>query len=185
MKGAGHAYREGRGVALGNPNIGTARSFAVAAIKAESDRVARNVGPIIAAVRRSGATTLRQIADALNAREVSDPIKLAIVEGLNVRDSRLSNYPGRWNGAPSQELLVVRENHQTGERSLDLLRWGLIPYWCKDPSGGRKPINAKAETVVTLPTFRDAYRKRRSCCPSIPSTHGGRSGAASSPTPSP
>jgi putative SOS response-associated peptidase YedK len=30
---------------------------------------------------------------------------------------------------------------------------GLIPYWCKDPKGGRKPINAKAETVATLPTF--------------------------------
>jgi putative SOS response-associated peptidase YedK len=49
--------------------------------------------------------------------------------------------------APTQELLV-RENHTTGERSLDLLKWGLIPYWCKDASGGRKPINAKSETVV-------------------------------------
>jgi hypothetical protein len=35
---------------------------------------------------------------------------------------------------------------------------GVIPYWCKDPAGGRKPINAKCETVRTLPTFRDAYR---------------------------
>ena len=60
--------------------------------------------------------------------QVSDPIKLAIVEGLNVRETRLCNCPRRWNGAPSKELLVIRENHQTGERSLDLLRWGLIPY---------------------------------------------------------
>jgi putative SOS response-associated peptidase YedK len=37
----------------------------------------------------------------------------------------------------------------------------LIPYWCKDPKGGRKPINAKSETVARLPTFREPYQKRR------------------------
>jgi putative SOS response-associated peptidase YedK len=73
---------------------------------------------------------------------------------MNVRDSRVHNYPPRWNAAPSQELLVIRRNHKTGEVTLDPLRWGLIPYWCKDPTGGRKPINAKYETVRDLPTFR-------------------------------
>jgi putative SOS response-associated peptidase YedK len=33
---------------------------------------------------------------------------------------------------------VIRRNHRNGELSLDLLRWGLIPYWCDDPKGGRK-----------------------------------------------
>jgi putative SOS response-associated peptidase YedK len=42
---------------------------------------------------------------------------------------------------------------------------GLIPYWCQDPTGGRKPINAKCETVWNLPTFREAYRKRRCIVP--------------------
>ena len=74
----------------------------------------------------------------------SEPLRYAIVEGLDMRDSRLSNSQRRWNGAPSQELLVIRENHKTGERSLDLLQWGLIPHWRKDPTGGRKPINAKS-----------------------------------------
>jgi putative SOS response-associated peptidase YedK len=70
-----------------------------------------------------------------------------------------------WNAAPSRNLLVIRRNHQTGGISLDPLRWGLIPHWCKDPSGGRKPINAKCETVRNLPTFRDAYRSRRRIVP--------------------
>jgi putative SOS response-associated peptidase YedK len=38
---------------------------------------------------------------------------------MNVRDSRVHNYPPRWNAAPSQELLVIRRNHKTGELSLD------------------------------------------------------------------
>ena len=82
-----------------------------------------------------------------------------------MRDSRLSNSRRRWNGAPSQELMVIRENHKIGERSLDLLRWGLIPHWCKDPTGGRKPLNATSETVARLPTFQEAYQKRRCILP--------------------
>ena len=56
------------------------------------------------------------------------------------------HYPPRWNAARSQDLLVIRRNHQTGQVSLDPVRWGLIPCWCQDPKGGRKPINAKSET---------------------------------------
>jgi len=97
--------------------------------------------------------------------QASGPLRFAIVDGLKVVDSRYANMPPRYNGAPSQDMLVIRQNHETGERSLDPLKWGLIPYWCKDPNGGRKPINAKAETVATLPTFRDAYRKRRCIVP--------------------
>jgi putative SOS response-associated peptidase YedK len=95
----------------------------------------------------------------------SGPLRLAIVEGLNAPDSRFSGLKPRYNGAPSQELLVIRENHETGQRSLDLLRWGLIPHGCDDPVGGRRPINAKAETVGRLPTFRDAYARRRCIIP--------------------
>jgi putative SOS response-associated peptidase YedK len=63
---------------------------------------------------------------------------------------------------PSQELLVIRQNRKTGVRSLDLIKWGLIPHWCEEPNGGRKPINAKAESVSRLPMFRYAYRPLRS-----------------------
>ncbi|MBV8242488.1 MAG: SOS response-associated peptidase [Hyphomicrobiales bacterium] len=95
----------------------------------------------------------------------SAPLRYAIVDGMNVRDSRLHNHPPRWNAAPSQDLLVIRRNHSTGEVSLDPLRWGLIANWCGDPKGGRKPINAKCETVRDLPAFREAYRRRRCIVP--------------------
>jgi putative SOS response-associated peptidase YedK len=95
----------------------------------------------------------------------SGPLRLAIVEGLDVSDSRMRNIRPRYNAAPSQELLVIRQNHKTGERSLDLIKWGLIPHWCQDEKGGRKPINAKAESVSSLPMFREAYALRRCIVP--------------------
>ncbi len=44
-------------------------------------------------------------------------------------------------------------------------RWGLIPYWMKDPNGGYQPINARAEEVKTKPMFKAAYQKRRALMP--------------------
>ncbi|RXG97219.1 recombinase family protein [Bradyrhizobium vignae] len=59
-----------RGVGLGNPNLSVARKSAVEAVKAEADRHAANVLPIIREAQKAGASTLRQIAEALNARGV-------------------------------------------------------------------------------------------------------------------
>lgn len=67
------AAAKAKGVKLGNPNIEAAQEAAVAAVKEEADRAAGNVLPIIAEIRRSGATTLRAIAEALNARGVPTP----------------------------------------------------------------------------------------------------------------
>jgi len=97
-----------------------------------------------------------------------DQLGLKIIDALDPRDSRVSrdrygNVPPRYNGAPSQQLWVIRQHPETGERSLDLLQWGLIPYWCKDKP--KPPINAKAETVDRLPMFREAFRKRRCIVP--------------------
>jgi putative SOS response-associated peptidase YedK len=95
----------------------------------------------------------------------SRPLRPAIVEGLAVSDSRMGNIRPRYNAAPSQELLVIRQNQKTGERSLDPIKWGLMPHWCDDPKGGRRPINAKAESVSRLPMFREAYALRRCILP--------------------
>ena len=79
--------------------------------------------------------------------QASEPLRYAFVDGLSLPDSRTK--PPSYNVAPSQELYVIRHNHKTGERTLDLLRWGLIPHGCKDPNGGRKPINASRSTPAT------------------------------------
>src|ERR1700677_3056576 len=67
------AAAKAKGVKLGNPHIEAARGEAIAAIKAEADRVAGNVLPIIAEIKKSGAPTLRAIAEALNARGIPTP----------------------------------------------------------------------------------------------------------------
>ncbi len=64
------AAAKASGKALGNPNIDKAREIAVSSIKANADRHAENVRPIIAAIQKAGATTLRDIAEALNVRGV-------------------------------------------------------------------------------------------------------------------
>lgn len=77
----------------------------------------------------------------------------------------LPNWRPTWNAAPTQNLPVVRFNPETGARALDLLRWGLVPSWAKDVKIGAKMINARAETVATLPAFRKAFAKRRCIVP--------------------
>jgi len=75
------------------------------------------------------------------------------------------NYPERFNIAPTDPVLTVRFNPETKERSLDALRWGLMPHWAKDLKDGSRMINARAETVATLPAFRDAFKARRCIIP--------------------
>ncbi len=67
------AAAKARGVRLGGPKLAKARKSAVASIKALADQHAANVLPVIREIRRAGATSLRQIADALNARGITTP----------------------------------------------------------------------------------------------------------------
>jgi putative SOS response-associated peptidase YedK len=73
------------------------------------------------------------------------------------------NFPPRYNVAPSQPIPVVRL--VDGRRSFALLRWGLIPAWVKDPRGFSLLINARAESVLEKPAFRNAMRRRRCLIP--------------------
>jgi putative SOS response-associated peptidase YedK len=75
------------------------------------------------------------------------------------------NFPPSWNAAPTDSLPVVCYDKKVGERSLDLLRWGLVPYWAKDLKVGFANINAKAEGIETKPAFREAFQRRRCLVP--------------------
>ena len=77
----------------------------------------------------------------------------------------IPNFPPSWNAAPTDSLPVVRFDAKAGQRSLDLLRWGLIPYWAKDIKVGFANINAKAEGIKTKPAFRKAFERRRCLVP--------------------
>jgi putative SOS response-associated peptidase YedK len=73
----------------------------------------------------------------------------------------LPNLQPRYNAAPTQSLPTVLRDRESGERRLEALRWGLIPYWAKDAKIAYSTVNAKAETVATAPAFRDAFKCRR------------------------
>jgi putative SOS response-associated peptidase YedK len=75
------------------------------------------------------------------------------------------NIEPRYNLAPTQKAWVVRVNPETKTRSLDALRWGLVPHWAKDLAFGSRCINARAETAATAPAFRDAFKSRRCLVP--------------------
>ncbi len=66
----------------------------------------------------------------------------------------------RFNVAPTDEVVAVTTTKEGAPRG-DVLRWGLVPFWSKDPSAGAKMINARAETVAERPAFRDALETRR------------------------
>ena len=65
----------------------------------------------------------------------------------------------RYNIAPSQNspTLMVKEDR----RVLVMMRWGLVPFWAKEPSIGYKMINAKSETLSEKPSFRKPFKEKR------------------------
>jgi putative SOS response-associated peptidase YedK len=73
------------------------------------------------------------------------------------------NFPPRHNIAPTQPIsVVVAENNS---RHFRLMRWGLIPAWVKDPRDFSLLINARSETVLEKPAFKNAIRRRRCLVP--------------------
>jgi len=69
-----------------------------------------------------------------------------------------------FNVAPTDPVRVVRRR-STGERVVDLARWGLLPPWATEARQGARMINARAETVQTSPAFRTPFARRRCLVP--------------------
>jgi len=85
-----------------------------------------------------------------SARDVARHFELAEIPALEAR----------YNIAPAQPVPAVRAGRDGGRR-LDLLTWGLVPHWARDPAIGYRTINARAETAARKPAFREALRRRR------------------------
>ena len=71
----------------------------------------------------------------------------------------------RYNIAPTQTTPVVRVPTVQSPRQLTALRWGLVPFWAKEVGIGSRMINARAETLASKPSFRNAFKKRRCLVP--------------------
>ncbi|RZQ60721.1 SOS response-associated peptidase [Amycolatopsis suaedae] len=80
------------------------------------------------------------------------------------------------NVAPTKKVVAVVQRHprdaegnvldeEPAVRSLRLMKWGLVPFWAKDPSVGNRMINTRAETATEKPAFRKALAKRRCLLP--------------------
>jgi len=73
------------------------------------------------------------------------------------------HYAARPQVRPSEPLVLQRQEH--GQLAVGLALWGLVPDWCRDPLGRRRPINARSETVAEMAFFRGAWRHRRALLP--------------------
>ncbi len=107
------------------------------------------------------------------------PARMARYFGASLAEGTDPEHRPSWNVAPTDEVLGVRdrpprredgpgkEGAATGEpeRLLMSFRWGLIPWWSKDTTSGSRLFNARAETVATKASFREAFRERRIIVP--------------------
>jgi len=73
------------------------------------------------------------------------------------------NFPPRYNVAPTQPIPIVRL--EAGKRAFALVRWGFLPSWVKDPRTFSLLVNARGESVLDKPAFRNAVRRRRCLVP--------------------
>jgi putative SOS response-associated peptidase YedK len=91
-------------------------------------------------------------------KELEERFKATFYQEDIARYNPLPSY----NVAPTQLHPIIADN---APAQLQLFRWGLIPFWAKDEKIGSKMINARAETVVEKPAFRQALLHRRCLVP--------------------
>lgn len=76
----------------------------------------------------------------------------------------LPPFPASVNVAPTQSVPVVVLS-PSGQLNLQLMRWGLVPHWTKNPAYVKSLINARCETITSRSAFRDAFHSRRCLIP--------------------
>lgn len=91
-------------------------------------------------------------------QRIADAFRAGIPSTLEILPS--------YNVAPSSMQPVIVEDRDTAERTVCLMRWGLIPAWCDDPKKlGLSTINAKAESLMEKPMWRGPFTRRRCLVP--------------------
>jgi putative SOS response-associated peptidase YedK len=80
---------------------------------------------------------------------------------LKIDFDETADYRPRWNAGPTSQLPVVVSNLR--QRTLTLMRWGLVPAWAKDIKIGYSTFNARAEDIANRPAFRGAWKAGRRC----------------------
>lgn len=93
---------------------------------------------------------------------VTNPDKLP--RRFNVQQPELPLTP-RYNVAPTQVLPVVLREGKSEKNQIELLKWGLIPFWSKEPKAGYSTINARAEGIEDKPAYRKPIRSQRCLIP--------------------
>jgi len=78
-------------------------------------------------------------------------------------DALVAAVEPRYNLTPGRAVAAVRERE--GQLRLDALQWGLIPFWAKDTTIGRRLVNARLDSVAQKPAFREAWQRRRCLIP--------------------
>ena len=93
----------------------------------------------------------------MQERPVSDLAEIFAAEAL------VDEPGGRYNIAPTDEAVVVVERDD--RRALKGYRWGLIPHWAPDARIASRTFNARAESIASMPAFRESFRRRRCLVP--------------------
>ncbi|HKB30021.1 MAG TPA: SOS response-associated peptidase [Streptosporangiaceae bacterium] len=110
--------------------------------------------------------------------------RIELLEEFGVQRDRVdADLEPDYNVAPTKKVYAVLTRHAShgddapaepaaqaepvapAERQLRVVRWGLVPYWAKDPAIGSRMINARAETIAEKPAFRRAFTRRRCLLP--------------------
>jgi putative SOS response-associated peptidase YedK len=88
-----------------------------------------------------------------------------LAQEFHVDAVKADDLPAKYNVAPTDPIYAVAPSRDGETRQLGTFKWGLVPNWSKDATGGAKMINARAETIATKPAFRNLLQKRRCIIP--------------------
>jgi putative SOS response-associated peptidase YedK len=96
-----------------------------------------------------------------------DKQKIAEYFHANPRPAELPMPDEDFNVAPTTYQPIIRQSRELGDREMVLARWGLVPFFTKDLKDvkGLSTINARAESIMKAPTWREPFKKRRCLVP--------------------